>query len=102
MKLSPIQATTFHNILAKALYLVKRARPDALLTIAFLSTQVREPDVEDWSKLEHLVRYFRSTIDLLLILGADGTGPNRCKAPRSRDLEILLWVLFQKRRSPRY
>jgi len=28
-KLSPVQATAFHNIVAKALYLVKRARPDA-------------------------------------------------------------------------
>ena len=73
-KLSPVQATAFHNIVAKALYLVKRARPDASLAIAFLSTRMREPDVEDWSKLEHLVEYFRSTIDLPLILGADGTG----------------------------
>jgi len=37
-KLSPVRATAFHNIVAKALYLVKRARPDASLAIAFLST----------------------------------------------------------------
>ena len=35
---------------------------------------MREPDVENWSKLEHLLEYFRSTIDLPLILGVDITG----------------------------
>jgi len=37
-KLKPVKATAFHNIVAKALYLVKRARPDASVAIAFLTT----------------------------------------------------------------
>jgi hypothetical protein len=73
-KLGPLQATAFHHIMAKALYLVKRARPDALLAIAFLSTRVQSPDIDNWLKLEHLIEYFQSTIDLPLTLGADGTG----------------------------
>jgi hypothetical protein len=56
------------------LYLVKRARPDASVAIAFLTTRVREPNVEDWSKLEHLVEYFKSTIEMPLILGSDSSG----------------------------
>jgi hypothetical protein len=67
-------ATAFHNIVAKALYLVKRARPDASVSIAFLTTRVREPDVDDWRKLEHLIEYFKSTTDMPLILGADNSG----------------------------
>jgi hypothetical protein len=73
-KLQPSRATAFHNIVAKSLYLVKRSRPDASVAIAFLTTRVREPDVDDWKKLEHLVEYFRSTVDMPLILGADGNG----------------------------
>ena len=73
-KLQPTLATAFHNIVAKTLYLVKRARPDASVAIAFLTTRVREPDVDDWRKLEHLVEYLRVTIDLPLTLGIDNTG----------------------------
>jgi hypothetical protein len=73
-KLKPLMATAFHNIVAKALYLVKRARPDASVAIAFLTTRVRAPDVDDWRKLNHLMEYFRSTIDMPLILGANTTG----------------------------
>lgn len=73
-KLKPIKATAFHNIVAKALYLVKRARPDASVAIAFLTTRVRSPDVDDWRKLEHLIEYLRGTMDMPLILGANSTG----------------------------
>ena len=73
-KLLPSKATAFHNIVAKALYLVKRARPDASVAIAFLTTWVRQPDVEDWRKLAHLVEYFRSTTEMPLILGESKTG----------------------------
>jgi hypothetical protein len=73
-KLTPQMSTAFHNIVAKSLYLVKRARPDASVAIAFLTTRVREPNVEDWSKLEHLVEYFKSTIEMPLILGSDSSG----------------------------
>jgi hypothetical protein len=72
--LGPLQATAFHHIVAKALYLVKRVRPDALMAIAFLSTRVQSPDINNWAKLEHLIKYFRSTIHLPLTFGADGTG----------------------------
>jgi hypothetical protein len=73
-KLGAEFSTAFHNIVAKALYLVKRARPDASVSIAFLTTRVRAPDVDDWRKLEHLIQYFRSTIDLPLTLGAKKGG----------------------------
>ena len=73
-KLDTLQSTAIHHIVAKAVYLVKRARPDASLAIAFLTTRVRAPDVDDWKKVEHIIKYFRATVDLPLILGADGTG----------------------------
>ena len=50
-KLSMSQATAFHNIVAKTLYATKRARPDTSTAIAFLTTRVRSPDMDDWRKL---------------------------------------------------
>ncbi len=41
IKLNQTMATAFHNIVAKTLYLVKRARPDASVAVAFLTMRVR-------------------------------------------------------------
>ncbi len=74
-KLSNEAAATFHTIVAKALYVTKRARPDISLAIAFLTTQVRSRDIEDLeNKLRHLMEYLRGDRDRLLILGADNEG----------------------------
>jgi hypothetical protein len=74
VKLNQVRAKAFHNITAKGIYVTKRARPDISLAIAFLTTRVKGPDIDNWRKLHHLVEYLRSTCDLPLILGADGTG----------------------------
>ncbi len=73
-KLDPKQSTAFHNIVAKTLYPVKRARPDALVAIAFLTTRVRAPDVDNWRKLGHMIEYLQGTVDMPLILATDKTG----------------------------
>ncbi len=41
-KLLEDMATDFHTIIAKTLYVTKRARPDMCLSIAYLTTRVRE------------------------------------------------------------
>jgi hypothetical protein len=64
----------FHNIAAKMLYATKQARPDTLVAIAFLTTHVREPDVDDWRKLKHLIEYLRLTKDLPLRIGVNKHG----------------------------
>jgi hypothetical protein len=74
VKLDQARVKTFHNITAKGIYITKRARPDLSLSIAFLTTRVKGPDIDDWRKLCHLVEYLRSTCELPLILAADGTG----------------------------
>ncbi len=56
-KLDTEQSTAFHNIVAKALYMVKRARPDGSVSITFLTTRVRAPDVDDYRKLGHFIEY---------------------------------------------
>jgi hypothetical protein len=47
--------------------------PDTCTAIAFLTTRVREPDKEDWTKLFYLMRYIRSTRTIPLILSANGS-----------------------------
>ena len=59
VKLDKEKAKVFHSIVAMILYIVKWARPDAALANAFLTTRVREPDEDDWRKLEHLITYLR-------------------------------------------
>ncbi len=74
MKLFNEPAAAFHTIVAKALYATKRARLDISLAIAFLTTQVRSPNIEDWEKLCHLMEYLRGDRDRPLILGTDNEG----------------------------
>jgi hypothetical protein len=74
VKLDQARAKAFHNITAKGIYVTKRARPDISLSIAFLTTRVKEPDIDNWRKLCHLVEYLHSTREVPLILTANGTG----------------------------
>ena len=54
-RLSLERAETFHNIVAKGLFVAKRARPDIMVTIVFLCMRVRQPTEDDWLKLVRLV-----------------------------------------------
>jgi hypothetical protein len=51
----------FHFIVAKLLYMSKRARPDILTAVAFLTTRVTQPTEEDYKKLIKIGRYLRGT-----------------------------------------
>jgi hypothetical protein len=72
-KLAQAKAVEFHNLVAKTLHATKRARPDTCTAIAFLTTRVREPDKDDWTKLVHLMRYIRGTRTMPLILSTNGS-----------------------------
>jgi hypothetical protein len=61
----------FHKVVAKALYVAKRARPDISTAISFLTKRVLKPNREDWEKLAHMVRYLEATRKMPLILSAD-------------------------------
>jgi hypothetical protein len=73
VKLSEEMGKVFHNFVAKCLFLTKRARPDIHTAVAFLTTRVKKPDEDGWKKLQRMIRYMRGTLDLPLILRADGT-----------------------------
>ncbi len=67
-KLDPEKRMAFHNIKAEALNMVKRARPDALVSIAFLTTRSQDPDVDDWRKLGQLIENLQATVNLPLTI----------------------------------
>jgi Reverse transcriptase (RNA-dependent DNA polymerase) len=58
----------FHKVVAMILYIAKRARPECLTAVAYLSTRVTRCDVDDVVKLQRLVRYMRGTKDTGLVL----------------------------------
>ena len=68
--LEPSVSDKFHSVVAKLLYISKRARPDIEPTVAFLCTRVSCPDVDDWKKLGRLLSYLQNTIDDTRIIGA--------------------------------
>jgi hypothetical protein len=51
----------FHTCVAKLLYLTQRVRPDVLTAVAFLTTRVNCPDVDDANKLHRLLKYLNAT-----------------------------------------
>jgi hypothetical protein len=59
----------FHPVMAKLLYLAKRARPDILTVISFLCTRVTQPTVEDFEKLTYLLGYLHATRETVLKIG---------------------------------
>jgi hypothetical protein len=70
-KLSQADADLFHRLTAQLLYLGKRARPDLQTAVAFLTTRVQSPDIDDFRKLGRVIRYLRRTAHWVLTLQAD-------------------------------
>ena len=54
----------FHTIVAKLLYLAKRARPDILTITSFLCTRVKSPTKLDQRRLWRVLGYLKSTVGL--------------------------------------
>ena len=61
----------FHDIVAKLLYVSKRARLDIEPTRSFLCTRVSKSTQEDWTKLGRLLGYLKGTLDMPRIIGCD-------------------------------
>ena len=59
--LSKSKAEIFHTMVAKALFLSKRAWPDIQPTVAYLCTRVKEPNQTDWAKLQRLMKCLNGT-----------------------------------------
>jgi len=69
--LEPKKAELFHHIVAKLLFVSRRARIDLQLAVAFLCTRVSKSTEEDWEKLRRILKYTYKTIDLPRVIGAE-------------------------------
>ena len=61
---------TFHSIVAKLLFVCKRARPNIEPAIAYLCTRVSKSSTDDWKKLRRVLAFLKWTIDDVRIIGA--------------------------------
>ena len=68
--LSEQKRDIFHSVIAKLLYITKRARPDIETTVAFLCTRGSCSTTEDWKKLRRVLGFLKNTIDDVRIIGA--------------------------------
>ena len=55
------RALAFHHTVTQLLFMATRARRDIQITGAFLTTQVKSPDEDDWGKLKRVLKYFNGT-----------------------------------------
>ena len=70
-RLDTERSEILHHIVAKLLFVCKRARLDIESTIIFICTRVTKSTQEDWSKLKRLLCYLKGTLNMLRIIGAD-------------------------------
>ena len=68
-RLEKDKADKFHTLTTIVLYLGQRAGPDLQLAVSFLCTRVKNPDVHDWKKLTHLMKYLQGTAFCPMIFG---------------------------------
>jgi hypothetical protein len=67
-KLDESRRAKFHSTTQLLLYLAKRARPDILPAVSFLTTRVQKATVEDENKLLRVLKYLNGTKHLCLVL----------------------------------
>ena len=60
-----------HHNVAKLLLLCKRAHTDIQTAMAFLTTRVKSPDINDYKKLGQVMHYLHDVADMPLTLEAD-------------------------------
>ena len=60
-----------HSMVQKLLWIAKRARPDIMVPVAFLTKRVTKATVEDWEKLRRCLSYLKQTIDMPLTIRID-------------------------------
>jgi hypothetical protein len=68
-RLEDDRAERFRSVTMSLLYVTK-SRPDIKCTVAFLSTRLRSPALQDWMKLRRLMSYVHATKHLGLVVRA--------------------------------
>ena len=61
----------FHTMVAKGLFLTKRARPHIHTAVAVMCTRVQQPQESKWGKLLRMMKYLNGTKDTCLKLSVE-------------------------------
>jgi hypothetical protein len=79
MNLDDTESELFHHTTAKLLFLCKRACPDIQTAMAYLTTQIKQPDRDNYKiMLARVLKYLLGTPNLALTLD-------------SNDAQIVKW-----------
>ena len=70
-KICKEKAEVHHNMTARGVFLTKRARGDIHTAISFLAKRVREPDTNDFKKLQRMMKYLEQMQHFVSTLCAD-------------------------------
>ena len=65
---------SFHHLMAMLSHICERSRPDLQTAVAFLHERAREPDQDDWKKLERTMKCLKATRWPPLTMSADANG----------------------------
>jgi len=65
------RAEIFGSFVAKLIWVMKRARPDAEPSVSFLCTRVKQPNKDDWKKFLRVMSWIKATAHDVRIIGAD-------------------------------
>jgi hypothetical protein len=65
---TPAEESWYRTYVAKLLYLAKRARPDVLLPVAFLTTRAKNSTHADTVKLRRVISYVAGTADRGIVI----------------------------------
>jgi len=74
-------------MVAKLLFMAKRARPDLLTVVSFLCMRVQGATQQDLSKLERILGYMKATQDHVLVLHAQ----------TMQNVRAYIYVAFARR-----
>ena len=72
VKMSVDKQDIFHHKVTKLQYESKKARVYIDLVVSFMCTRVSQSTREDWYKLRRLLNYLPGTIDMPMIIVANG------------------------------
>ncbi len=67
-------AIAFHHTTAQLLFMAMRARQNIQTAVAFLTTRVKSPDMDDWGKLKRVLKYLNGTKYLKLRISVENLG----------------------------
>eukprot|EP00804_Cyclotella_cryptica_P011844 CCRYP_015374-RA/>CCRYP_015374-RA protein AED:0.32 eAED:0.30 QI:0/0/0/1/1/1/3/0/311 len=68
----------FHRTTVQLLFLSTRARKDIQTAVSFLTTRVKQPTEDDWTKLRRVLQYLYGTKSLKLCIRVDDLHTMRC------------------------